>query len=174
MSWSGKCTPPSSSAAPNTRPPGTSDPTNETPHPSLELTSNASLASTMDLPTQDVADGYFDSEEDDHSQTEEPWGRLFPLGDSFVALGKNERWWERVCDGNDACAAYRTCVATTVFWMMHLTYKPRYMVILSIAVCESGRRGRGCVLRLASLILTAWGPEKPTTLHNRGLLRKHC
>ncbi|KAK7088732.1 serine/threonine-protein kinase Chk2-like [Littorina saxatilis] len=37
----------------------------------------------MDLPTQDVC--YF-SEEDDHSQTEQPWGRFFPLGDSFVGL----------------------------------------------------------------------------------------
>lgn len=37
-------------------------------------------------PTQDVTDGYFSSEEEDHSQTEEAWGRLFPLGDSFVGL----------------------------------------------------------------------------------------
>lgn len=47
----------------------------------------SSAASTMDLPTQDVTDGYFvDSEEEDHST--EAWGRLFPLADSFVALGK--------------------------------------------------------------------------------------
>lgn len=40
----------------------------------------------MDLPTQDVSDGYFSSE-DEHS--EEAWGRLFPLGESFLALGKD-------------------------------------------------------------------------------------
>ncbi|KAL8577458.1 hypothetical protein ACOMHN_021910 [Nucella lapillus] len=37
----------------------------------------------MDLPTQDVTDGLFDSEEEEAS---EPWGRLFPLGNSFTSL----------------------------------------------------------------------------------------
>ena len=39
------------------------------------------------LPTQDVCDGDF-SEEDESSQESVVWGRLFPLGDSFVAVGK--------------------------------------------------------------------------------------
>ena len=52
---------------------------------SLESASS-SLPSTMDLPTQDVGDGYYSSE-DEHS--EEAWGRLFPLGESFSALGKD-------------------------------------------------------------------------------------
>jgi len=39
------------------------------------------------LPTQDVCDGYF-SDEEESSQESVAWGRLFPLGESFVALGK--------------------------------------------------------------------------------------
>ena len=39
------------------------------------------------LPTQDVCDGDF-SEEDESSQESVVWGRLFPLGESFVAVGK--------------------------------------------------------------------------------------
>ena len=39
------------------------------------------------LPTQDVCDGDY-SEEDESSQEVTTWGRLFPLGDSFVAVGK--------------------------------------------------------------------------------------
>ncbi|KAL8594487.1 hypothetical protein ACOMHN_024932 [Nucella lapillus] len=39
------------------------------------------------LSTQDMPDGLFDSEEEDPgSQTQTPWGRLFPLGESFWAL----------------------------------------------------------------------------------------
>ncbi|XP_005112692.1 serine/threonine-protein kinase Chk2 [Aplysia californica] len=36
------------------------------------------------LPTQDIVDGEFNSEEDEPSQ--DAWGRLFPLGSSFVAM----------------------------------------------------------------------------------------
>ena len=39
------------------------------------------------LPTQDVCDGDF-SEEDESSQETAVWGRLFPLGSSFVAVGE--------------------------------------------------------------------------------------
>ena len=56
---------------------------------------SSSLPSTMDLPTQDVGDGYFSSE-DEHSQIEDPWGRLFPLGDSFLAQGKGTREFVRL------------------------------------------------------------------------------
>jgi len=38
------------------------------------------------LPTQDVMDGDF-GEEEESSQETGTWGRLFPLGESFVAMG---------------------------------------------------------------------------------------
>lgn len=38
------------------------------------------------LPTQDVMDGEY-SEEEESSQESSAWGRLFPLGESFIALG---------------------------------------------------------------------------------------
>ncbi|KAL4223284.1 Checkpoint kinase 2 [Mactra antiquata] len=37
------------------------------------------------LPTQDVADGFY-SDEDESSQETAFWGRLFPLGESFIAM----------------------------------------------------------------------------------------
>jgi len=38
------------------------------------------------LPAQDVMDGDF-GEEEESSQETGAWGRLFPLGESFVAMG---------------------------------------------------------------------------------------
>ena len=40
------------------------------------------------LPTQDVCDGDYSEEDESSSQEATTWGRLFPLGDSFIAVGK--------------------------------------------------------------------------------------
>ena len=50
------------------------------------VASYGSVVSSMEtLPTQDVTDGY---EEEEPEQHEEIWGRLFPVGASFTALGR--------------------------------------------------------------------------------------
>lgn len=39
------------------------------------------------LQTQDVNDDYSFSDDENHPQ-DEAWGRLFPLGESFIAVGE--------------------------------------------------------------------------------------
>ncbi|XP_074641732.1 serine/threonine-protein kinase Chk2-like isoform X2 [Tubulanus polymorphus] len=45
-----------------------------------------SSSSTMELPTQEIGDGEFLSEEEDEETPSNVWGRLFPIGESFTAM----------------------------------------------------------------------------------------
>lgn len=49
--------------------------------------SKSTIGSSMETVPADFIDGQF-SEEDEEAETD-TWGRLFPLGESFVALGKH-------------------------------------------------------------------------------------
>ena len=41
------------------------------------------------LPTQDVVDGFFDEHEEADENPEIVWGRLLPVGKTFVAVGRS-------------------------------------------------------------------------------------
>ena len=56
---------------------------------SSSLSSAGTVSSMETLPTQDVVDGFFDEHEEADENPEIVWGRLLPVGKTFVAVGRS-------------------------------------------------------------------------------------